>query len=56
MHISTTKTHFFDKEHTLISQRYQLHPAPATTTALEALRMHTTKKERRIKKRKIPLQ
>jgi hypothetical protein len=36
---------FFDKEYILISQRYQLHPASATTQCPKDLRMHTALKQ-----------
>jgi hypothetical protein len=46
---------FFDKEHILISRRYQLNPASATTV-LATMQMHTAKKEREeLQKRKFPL-
>jgi hypothetical protein len=39
---------FFDKEYILISRRYQIHSASATTSCSSG---NTTKKRRRIKKK-----
>jgi hypothetical protein len=49
------KMSFFDKEYILISRRYQLHPASATTHALAALWMHTAKRKKENYKKKVPL-
>jgi hypothetical protein len=48
---------FFDKEHILISRRYQLHPVSATTPCPNNIKnAHSQKKEKNYKKRKVPLQ
>jgi hypothetical protein len=46
--------HFFNKEYTLISRRYQLHPAFATMQCPMVIRMHTAEKKEKLQKKIKP--